>query len=274
MAEHAARYDRFAGFLTARGYAVFAHDHRGHGSTKAADAPLGVFAASNGMAKVLDDVNAVIAHARAACPGAPLITFGHSMGAIIALNHAHAHPGRADGLALWNTSFDTPFLLQVLKAVLLAEGAIRGRNTPSAVATRLTFEAWNKEFAPNRTAFDWLSRDTAEVDAYVADPLCGFGVSIGLWLDVLNSILASAKAANVARIAKDLPVNITAGGMDPSSLKGAAMLRLADRLKAAGKKDVELTVWPQTRHEGLNEINRDAIMASFADWLDRRFPAR
>ncbi len=274
MAEHAARYARFADYLASRGYATIAHDHRGHGHTKAPDAPLGVFAANNGMAKVLDDVSAVMAQARTRSPGTPLVMFGHSMGTIIALHHAHENPGMSDAAAFWNTSFDTPFLLNVLVAVLKTERFLKGSDVPSSFAVKATFEAWNKEFAPNRTAFDWLSRDSGEVDRYVADPLCGFPVSVGLWLDVIASIRASADNARIARIPKSLPVNIVAGAMDPSSLKGEAMLRLAARLKAAGVSDVSAKVYPQTRHECLNEVNRDAVMAEFADWLDSRFLAR
>lgn len=274
MAEHSARYARFAQFLASRGYATIAHDHRGHGHTKAPDAPLGVFASSDGMAKVLDDVSAVIANARTRSPGTPLVIFGHSMGTIIALNHAHENPGMSDAAAFWNTSFDTPFLLSVLVAVLKAERMLKGSDVPSSFAVKATFEAWNKEFAPNRTAFDWLSRDTAEVDKYVDDPLCGFPVSVGLWLDVIASIRASADNARIDRIPKSLPVNIVAGAMDPSSLKGDAMLRLCARLKAAGVGDVSAKVYPQTRHESLNEVNREAVMGDFADWLDSRFPLR
>lgn len=274
MAEHSARYERFAVFLASRGYATFAHDHRGHGHTTAQGSPLGVFAAKDGMALVLGDVSAVVAHARGLYPSAPVVMFGHSMGAIIALNHAHQYPAMSDAAAFWNTSFDTPFLLSVFIAILKAERMLKGSDVPSAIANGLTFDAWNKQFAPNRTAFDWLSRDEAQVDAYVADPLCGFAVSIGLWLEVLGSIKRSADPQAIARMPKSMPVSIVAGAMDPSSLQGEAMLRLASRLRAAGMSDVTTKVWPQTRHEGLNEINRDVIMADFANWLDARFAPR
>ena len=271
MAEHSARYRRFAQFLASRGYWVCAHDHRGHGKTTATDAPLGVFAAQNGMARVLDDVTAVISHARSACPDTPLVVFGHSMGTIIALNHAWENPNAGQALALWNTSFDTPLLMSLLVGILKAERMLKGSDVPSAIANKVTFDAWNKEFSPNRTPFDWLSRDEAEVDAYVNDPLCGFPVAIGTWLEVLGSITKSANDKNLARLPKSLPVSIVAGGRDPSSLKGAAMLRLAARLQASGLTDVSAKVYPHTRHEGLNETNRDTIMADFADWLDVRF---
>lgn len=271
LAEHAARYERFATFLAGRGYAVAAHDHRGHGASTAADAALGWFGAGEGFAKVLDDVAAVQAHARERFAGAPLVCFGHSMGAIIAFNFALRSPQDLAGVAVWNTSFDTPALLGLMETLLKAERFFKGSDVPSAIAGKATFDAWNKEFAPNRTAFDWLSRETAEVDKYVADPLCGFPASIGMWLALTGAIRAGADDTRLAALPKTLPFHLVGGGADPVSLHGAAIERLGARLKAAGLADVTTTVYPQTRHECLNDINRHTVMADFAAWLDARF---
>lgn len=273
MAEHCARYERFARFLASRGYAAIAHDHRGHGYTAAPGAPQGSFGRADGWQCVLDDVSAVAEQARAMFPGVPIVSFGHSLGAIIALDHALQRPQAAQALAIWNTSFDTPALLYVLVAALKAERFFKGSDVPSRLAIMATFEAWNRQFAPNRTQFDWLSRDDAEVDAYVADPLCGFAVSVGMWLQVIAAI-RNCSASRLARLPKALPVHVCAGGKDPSSLGGAAMLRLAARLEAAGLRDVTSRVFSGNRHEGLNEIDRGAVMESFAAWLDARFPPR
>lgn len=272
MAEHCARYERFARFLASRGYAAIAHDHRGHGHTSAPGAPQGSFGASDGWQRVLGDVSAVADEARAIFPGAPIVSFGHSLGAIIALDHALQHPHAAQALAIWNTSFDTPALLSVLVAALKAERFFKGSDVPSRLAIMATFDAWNRQFAPNRTQFDWLSRDEKEVDAYVADPLCGFPVSVGMWLQVIAAIRNCADPARHARLPKGLPVHVCAGGKDPSSLGGDAMLRIAARLKSAGLGDVTTSVFAENRHEGLNELDRDAVMESFAAWLNARFP--
>lgn len=271
MAEHCARYERFARFLAAHGYATVAHDHRGHGATAAPDAQLGIFGKPDGWKKVLADVSAVTEAARETWPSAPVVTFGHSMGAIITLDWLAENPGATQAGALWNTSFDTPPALPVLVGLLRLERFFKGSDTPSRIAVALTFEAWNRKFAPNRTGFDWLSRDEAEVDAYVADPLCGFPVSVGAWLDVIGSIRRSADRTRIDRLPKNLPVHLCAGSRDPSSMEGAAMQRLGGRLRAAGMTDVAVRVFEGARHEGLNEINRDEIMSSFASWLDEHF---
>jgi len=177
MAEHAARYERFAIALTKAGYHVIAHDHRGHGQTTAKDAPLGVFSNKNGLEKAIDDIAHVNALARKKYDGLPVIAFGHSMGVILGLNYVFKYPDTVGAVALWNIGFETGPLVAMFKILLKIERMFKGSDVPSAIALKLTFHDWNKKHAPNRTHFDWLSRDEKEVDKYVADPLCGFGVS-------------------------------------------------------------------------------------------------
>ena len=146
-----------------------------------------------------------------------------------------------------------------------------GSDVPSSLATKATFETWNREFAPNRTGFDWLSRDPAEVDKYVNDPLCGFPVSIGLWLDVLEGIFFASNDTNLKALPSNLPVHLLAGGDDPCSERGKAVAKIAERMERQGMSDVTIELLADTRHESLNDINRDATTALFVDWLDRRF---
>jgi alpha-beta hydrolase superfamily lysophospholipase len=271
LAEHAARYERFAEVLAQRGYAAVAHDHRGHGATTAPDAPLGRFAAKDGFDAVLADVAAVHAQIAQKLPGAPIVCFGHSMGAMIAMNFALARPQSIAAAAIWNTAFDITPLYHAGRLLLLGERALKGSDVPSALAPKLTFAAWNKVFSPNRTGFDWLSRDASEVDKYVADPRCGFPCSVGLWLDVLGAIARVTDAA-IATLPKSLPFHVAGGSQDPSTDKGRAMQRLSARLQKAGLTDVTGVTYEGSRHECLNDLDRDAIASRFCDWLDFRFP--
>lgn len=270
MAEHAARYERFADTLGASGYGAVAHDHRGHGETRAADAPLGHFG-SDGWNKVMADAKAVNDWICGARSGTPIVCFGHSMGAIIALNYAMRFPQSIAALAPWNSGVENGFLTKVLRTLLKSERFFKGSDVPSSFARKLTFDAWNREFAPNRTGFDWLSRDKAEVDAYVAESLCGFDVTTGLWLDVLDGIAFAARDDNLKNLPKDLPVHLLAGEKDPCSEHGKAVENIAGRMRALAMKDVSLTILEGTRHESLNEINRDATQAAFIEWLEGRF---
>ena len=269
LAEHAARYGRFADHLARQGIATFAHDHRGHGHTKAPDAPAGIFATGgDGAAKVVADVLAVHDHIAGRWPGVPVILFGHSMGGLIALNTLFSASHRVAGAAIWNANFSAGLLGRIGQGLLAWERFRLGSDVPSRIVPKLTFQAWAKQMPNPRTPFDWLSRDPAEVDAYVADPLCGWDASVSMWQDVFRMIFAGADDTNLARIRRDLPINIVGGEKDPATDGGKATRHLADRMRAMEFSKLASRVYADTRHESLNEVNRDAVMADFVAWVD------
>ena len=271
LAEHAARYAGFAKALNVAGFHAYAHDHRGHGGTTAPDAPIGMFAPNNGANKVVADVEAVHAMIAHRHPGLPVITFGHSMGGLIALNHAFTHPARAAGLAIWNSNFSAGVLGRVAQAILKFERFRLGHDVPSRMLPKLTFGAWAKSIKDRRTEFDWLSRNPKEVDAYIADPLCGWDASVAMWQDIFEFVFAGADNANIKKLARNLPLHLHGGGRDPATDFGHATEALASRFQALEFKSVTTTIDPQSRHESLNEINRDETIAEFIDWANQTF---
>lgn len=268
MAEHAKRYERFANALSNAGYHVFAHDHRGHGETSAPDARLGIFAQRDGLARVIEDVEAVHAHIKAKHPNLPIAVLGHSMGSVIAQNFLIKNSNQVDAALLLNTGAQGGPLLTAFRTILKIAIALKGSDVPALMAERLTFADWNKKFAPNRTKFDWLSRDEKEVDKYVKDPLCGFTVSNGLWRDVTNGIKIAANNKNLKKIRSNLPLYLIGGANDPCTENGKHMDKLHKRLIACGNKNTTLNILPNTRHESLNEINRDEVTKQIIKWLD------
>lgn len=269
LAEHGVRYARFADALSSRGYHVYAHDHRGHGYTTAPDAPLGVFSFTNGRDKVLSDISTIHEVIRRAHPELPLIIFGHSMGGIISLNHVLNHSSHLAGAAIWNANFSAGALGRVAQAVLAWERFRLGSDAPSRILPKLTFQAWGKKVPNHRTLFDWLSRDPAEVDKYIADPLCGWDASVSLWRDLFGFVFSGADNRNFANIDRDLPFLLVGGEHDPGTDGGKAVTDLAERMTAMGFSDLVSKVYAQTRHESLNTINRDLITLDFLDWADR-----
>lgn len=274
LAEHAARYERFADFLSGRGYAAIAHDHRGHGFTAASDGPPRMFARKDGAAKVVDDVAAVHAHAAGVWPGVPRILFGHSMGGLIGLNCVLRHPELAQAAAIWNANFMAGAAGRAAQAVLAWERFRLGSDMPSRALPALTFGAWARKIADRRTEFDWLSRDAAEVDKYVTDPLCGWDASVSMWRDVFDFVFYGAEDGNFTEVPKTMPFNLVGGEHDPATGGGKAVDHLAGRMRAMGFSNLQSRIYPQTRHESLNEVNRQEIMADFVVWLDRIAPIR
>jgi alpha-beta hydrolase superfamily lysophospholipase len=272
LAEHGARYARFADFLAARCCHVYAHDHRGHGATTAPDAPKGRFAGKNGFDIVVADIAAIHDHIAGKHPGLPVVVFGHSMGGLIALNFVLRHSERVAAAAIWNANFSAGILGRLAQAILAFERFRLGSDVPSRMLPKLTFGDWARKIPNRRTEFDWLSRDVSEVDAYVADPLCGWDASVSMWIDVFDLVFAGADDGNFAGVRRDLPFNLVGGQRDPATDGGKAVEALAGRLRRMGFSNLVSKVYPETRHESLNEINREPIMADFAGWLDRMLP--
>ena len=268
FAEHAARYARFADALSQAGFHVYAHDHRGHGLTRAPDAPQGRLAAKDGWRLVLADVDAVHARIAEEHPGLPLILFGHSMGGLIALNSVLSRSDHLAGAAVWNANFSAGLLGRLGLLMLAWEKFRLGSDMPSRLAPKLTFEDWGKKIPGAMTPADWLSRDPAEVRKYIDDPLCGWNASVSMWQDVFALVFRGADDRNFSDVRKDLPFHLVGGGNDPATDGGKAVEALAARLRAMGFSNLVSTVYPDTRHESLNEVNRDAITADFVAWAN------
>lgn len=272
MAEHAARYARFAEALTGAGYAVYANDHRGHGGTGSRD-DHGYFADRDGFATVVGDLGSVTEFAQAEHPGLPVVLIGHSMGSFLSRAYAAQHGSRLAGLVLSGTAGDPGPLAAVGKRVAATQARLRGRRHTSTLMDKLTFGQYNNAFKPNRTDFDWLSRDDAEVDAYVADPLSGNVFTAGFYSDLIGGLQQVNRQAAFTAVPTDLPILVISGDRDPVGDDGKGPRQVADRYSAAGVTDVTAVIYPEGRHEMLNETNRDEVVAGILDWLDTRLPA-
>lgn len=275
MAEHAARYARVAEALTAAGYAVYANDHRGHGKTAGTLDAAGYFSDREGWDTVVRDMRWLTSHVNATHPGLPVFLLGHSMGAMLARDYAARFGGKLAGLVLSGTGGPLGLLGQFGLALSSVEGRLRGRRHPSAVLTKATFGRFNATVPSARTEFDWLSRDEAEVDAYLADPWCGFPCSAGFYTDLIRGAIRINADAVVRQVPRDLPILLISGDADPSGGPGARGVRaVADQYRRLGVRNVTLTLYPGARHELLNEINRDEVTADLLAWLDARLARR
>jgi alpha-beta hydrolase superfamily lysophospholipase len=268
LAEHAGRYARLAASLNAAGYAVYAGDHRGHGRTARAPDELGFFADSDGWRKCLDDLWQLNRRIAADHPGLPIVLIGHSMGSFLAQHFICEHGEAVAGVVLSASNGKPAPLAAVGRLIARIERLRLGRRGKSALIQALAFSAFNKPFAPARTPFDWLSRDPAEVDKYIADPLCGFQSTVQLWIDLLDALAAIADPARPARIPKRLPIFVIAGARDPVSQNTKGLAQLLAAYGGAGLERVTDRFYPEARHELFNEVNRDEVTRDVIAWLD------
>lgn len=266
LAEHAGRYARLAAALNAEGYAVYASDLRGHGKTLRTSGDLGFFAEANGWRKCLDDLWQVNRQAATENPGLPTVLLGHSMGATLARQFMAEHGDSLSGVILSGASGQPNALAQSGRLTARLERLRLGPRGHSNLIQSLTFDAFNKRFQPSRTSFDWLSRDPAEVDKYVADPLCGFPASSQLWVDMLDAWAAIARSCD--GVPRTLPIYVISGTHDPVSARTKALTPMLEQFRAADLQ-VESKFYPEARHELLNETNRDEVTTNLIDWIRR-----
>jgi alpha-beta hydrolase superfamily lysophospholipase len=266
MAEHSERYARLAQTLVDQGYGVYALDLRGHGCT-ARHGERGHFADQDGWQKAVNDLHSLQQHIRQQHPHAPIFLLGHSMGSYIGQAYLVQHSADLQGAILSGSNYQPVALYKVAGLIARFERFRQGATGRSALLEFLSFGSFNKAFKPTRTDFDWLSRDPAEVDRYINDPLCGFRCTNQLWIDLLGGLQDITKPENLARIAKTLPMLVVGGACDPVS-DGERLKDLARALRQSGNPSVTLKIYPDARHELLNETNRDAVTADLVQWLD------
>jgi alpha-beta hydrolase superfamily lysophospholipase len=266
-AEHALRYERFAGYLTKAGYVVYANDHRGHGKT-AGDLKKAGIAGPDGWNGIMRDMHQLSDIIRQENPGLPLIFFGHSMGSLIAQNYIENWGDELKGAVLTGTFGSLGGDPAAIVAMCEQEVQANGEDAPSQLFANM-FVGFNQPFRP-KTGFEWLSRDEAEVQKYVDDPWCGFPFSNRLVIDFFNGAAHIWSPENEARIPKELPLLIASGELDPAGGNGASVKELVDRYRANGMTNIQIKFYPQARHEILNETNRDEVQRDIMAWMDRQ----
>lgn len=249
MAEHMARYARFAEALTSAGYLIYALDHRGHGKSIAEGEAPGDFGEA-AWAGLVDDIMTLGQIVREENPGLPFILFGHSMGSFAAQQVAVKASATLDALVLSGSAAQDKFV----ETMMAEEG--------------FSLSGISLGDTPPRTDFDWLSRDEAEVDKYIADPLCGFELKLESLASGMEPAFEVAKPEVLSAIRNDLPVLFIAGEADPVN-QGLSLLNLLEeRWRAAGVSNIETHYYEGARHELLNETNRDEVTARVIEWMD------
>jgi alpha-beta hydrolase superfamily lysophospholipase len=250
VGEYAERYAPLIQRLTAAGFVVYSHDHRGHGNTARSEAEFGQIGA-DGWTELVNDLARMGAKAKDAHPGLPLALVGHSLGSFATQQFLLDHSAEIDAVVLSGTA-----VIDLLEPAMDLDA-------------EMDLSAFNAPFQPARTEFDWLSRDEAEVDKYIADPWCGFGLDIAGGKQMFVAARRMADPETVGRIRGDLPVLIVVGDMDPVNGGLALVNALVGRLAEAGLADVTLNAYPGARHEVFNETNREDVFDDVLAWLDR-----
>ena len=271
MAEHSGLYEEFAEYLSARGFAVVAHDHIGHGRSVAEGQRYGFFAEKDGWAAALADMEYLRIMHSAIWPGLPCFMFGHSMGSFLLRSYLIEYaPTELSGAILSGSGQMPPLVLKLGAVITWLEKKRLGVKGVSPLLYMMIQGDYNRRFRPNRTPVDWLSRDEAMVDAYYADSFCRKLPTLGLYSEINAALAACMRKQNLRRMNPALPMLFISGDQDPLSRRGQAVYRLCKAFGAAGCTDIQIKLYKGGRHAMLYEINRREVYADIEAWLYRQ----
>ena len=270
IAEHIDRYRPFMEFLADNGFVVAGNDHLGHGKSIRVPEEQGFFAEKDGWWRVVDDMDKLHDIMSKEYPELPYVLFGNSMGSFLTRTYLIKHPDKYDGVILSGTGHQSPALVLGGNAAASVMAKLNGAMGDGAKLDSLAFGTYLNKIENPRTKFDWLSRDTEQVDKYIADPLCGFVGKIGLYRDMMQGIKFITDKKNIAQMNKEKPVYFMSGDGDPVGDYGKGVERAYKAFCDAGLHDVFMRLYPGGRHEMLNETNKEQVYQDILSWLNEK----
>lgn len=267
MIEYIDRYDRFARFLAEKGFVVIGNDHLGHGET-AAEKNYGYFAPGDGSYYVVRDLHRVTRYIRKQYPEVPLFLLGHSMGSFMARRYAMTYGKELDGLIVMGTGSKPDWLLKVGQALVRVLIAIKGERAHSWLMEKLCFALYNRRIKPVRTPSDWLSRDEEQVDAYRSHKYCQFAFTLNGYRTLFEVIAFIQEPQNIRKLPHTLPMLFVAGAEDPVGNYGKGVKQVVRKYRRAGVTDITCKLYPEARHEILNELEYETVHEDIEQWLE------
>lgn len=268
MAEHGGRYERFAQFLNGHGYIVYADDHRGHGKTAGRLEEIG-YLGEDGFNKVVEDEHVITGRIKEQHPGLPVFLFAHSFGSFVGQEYITRYGSEISGVILSGSACKSGPEVAVGRTIAAMERKLFGDRRRSRLVDYLSFSRFNSRIEKPKQKFAWLSRDEEEGKKYMEDPFCGTVFTANFFYFFFMGLSALYRKEKIERIPKSLPVFICAGDGDPVGNYGKSVKKLYELYRKTGMKQVELKLYPDARHEILNETNRDEVFDDILHWIEK-----
>lgn len=270
MVEFIDRYDRFATFMASCGFYVVGNDHLGHGKSVTDESELGYFAAKDGNLCVIGDMQKLREDTVKKYPAVPYFLLGHSMGSFLSRQFIEKYGEGLDGAIIMGTGYQPTATLKLGIGLTSFIGKIKGDHYRSKMVNNTALGSYNSSFKPARTKSDWLTKDDEIVDAYEANPLNQFTFTVNGYNNMFRGILDAQKKENLEKIPKDLPILVVSGENDPVGEFGKGPATVADIYRETGIRDVTLKLFPNDRHEILNELDRETVDRYILNWIEAR----
>ena len=268
MCEFKERYQPFMRYFAQNGFVVACHDQRGHGDSVKAETDLGYFYDKSGNA-IVEDAAFVTQFLKDKYPALPVYLFGHSMGSLAVRCYLKDFEQTINGLIVCGTPAKNP-AAGPGKALCKIIAALKGEKHRSALLQNICTGPFDKPFAHEGIKNSWLSRDIEVVKAYNNDPLCGFAFTVngyGCLMELMGDAYRLPRAKNPR-----LPVHFISGEKDPCH--GGRFMESVNDMKKQGWGEVTYKLYPDMRHEILNEIGKEQVWQDIycllMGWLKKR----
>lgn len=268
MVEFIDRYDRFATFMASQGFYVVGNDHLGHGKSVTDASQYGYFAKHDGNFCVIGDMLQLREDTRKKYPDLPYFILGHSMGSFLTRQFIEKHSEGLSGAIIMGTGYQPTATLDMAIAMTAVLQQARGGHFRSEMINNMALGAYNASFEPSRTKNDWLTKDEAIVDAYVANPLNQFVFTVNGYYNLFRGLRYAERQENLDKIPKDLPILVVSGANDPVGEFGKGPRLVAQSYQKTGIKDVTLKLYENDRHEILNELDKETVDHDLLQWIE------
>lgn len=267
VSEHIDRYDEFAKFLNSKGILVVGIDLLGHGMSTNNGNKKMYFGPNGSFKTVVADIHHALTQIKNIYPDVPYTMLGFSLGSFLTRTYMIDYPGIVDGSILVGSGFINNLKYKGAMFIVNRETKKYGDNVATERVRELSFGTYNKKFKPNRTTHDWLLKSEGNLDLFLADPLRGENLTVGLFRELLNSMLYSCNVDNINKMNKTKPIYFLSGSDDYVGDKGKGVKKSFDLFKSCGITDVDMKLYPTLRHDILHENECEQIYHDIYGWL-------
>ena len=267
VSEHIGRYEEFAKFLNSKGLVVVGIDLLGHGMSTNNGSKEMYFGKEGSFKYVVEDIHYALTQTKNNYPDVPYTMLGLSLGSFLTRSYMIDYPEGVDGAILIGTGYISKFKYKLARFVIDRETKKYGDDKATETIRDISFGTYNKKFKPNRTQQDWLCSNEEAIDEFLNDDLRGKHVTIGLFRELINSILYSCDITNINKMKKDRFIYMLSGGDDMVSAKGKDLAKMMCIYKDSGINDVEMKLYPGLRHDILHEVEKEQVFKDIYNWL-------
>lgn len=270
VTEYILRYEQFAEYLVEKGIMVVGNDHLGHGKSIAKDSEPMYFGPTGSWKWAVEDMYTCTKMIKEKYPEIPYYMLGFSLGSFLLRTYLIEYPKAIDAAIIMGTGETSPVQIALAKFIANKEAKKVGENHTSPMIKKLTFDTYNKFFAPNRTDYDWLCSDNEGLGEYIADPMRGGNLSAGLFREMLSGMKFTSEIKNLKKMNLDTPILFISGDEDPVGEKGKGVIKAYHKFQNIGMKDVEIKLYPKLRHDILHEKCKKEIYEYVYNWIEKK----